>query len=148
MKKILALLIPAVLILGLLAGCGGSSAPAAEEEPAPDAAPAEAAPAADPAAPADVTWDDYIDWLASTIGADSPDPDGFRALLSQAHSWDEVDPTSPPWDKIFAEDAFDASTWEEFVAAGGVGTFNADFQDSALTGSGEPTGEPTDEPAT
>lgn len=137
MKKILALLIGAVLVLAMLAGCGGSGAPAAEEVPA--AEPAEAAPAA-----ADVTWDDYIDWLASTIGADSPDPDGFRALLAQAHSWDEVDPTSPPWDKIFDEAAFDASTWEEFVAAGGVGTYNADYQDSA--GSGEPTGEASGEP--
>jgi len=140
MKKILALLIPAVLILGLLAGCGGSSAPAAEE------APAEAASAAEPAAPAaeDVTWDDYIDWLASSIGADSPDPEGFRALLAQAKSWEEVDPASPPWDKIFDEAAFDASTWEEFVAAGGVGTYNADYVDSAS--SAEPTGEASAEP--
>lgn len=144
MKKTLALLIGAVLVLAMLAGCGGSAAPAAEEAPA---APAEAAPAADPAAPADVTWDDYIDWLASTIGANSPDPDDFRAMLSQAKSWDEIDVTSPPWDKMFDENAFDASTWDEFVAAGGVGTYNADYQDSALTGSGEPTGEASAEPA-
>lgn len=137
MKKIIALLIGAVLVLGLLAGCGGSGSPAAEEAPV---APAEAAPAA-----GEVTWDDYLDWLASTIGATSPDPDDFRALLAQAKSWEDVDPASPPWDKIFDEAAFDASTWDEFVAAGGVGTYNADYEDSA--GSGEPSGEPSAEPA-
>ncbi len=141
MKKIIALLIGTILVLGLLAGCGGSGTPEAQEAPtAPASAPAEAAPAAE-----EVTWDDYIDWLASAIGANSPDPDGFRALLAEAQSWEDVDPASPPWDKIFDEAAFDASTWDEFVAAGGIGTYNAEYEDSAS--SGEPTGEPTDEPA-
>ncbi len=137
MKKLIALIIGAVLVLGLLAGCGGGSS-----------APAEAAPPAEDAPPAgEVTWDDYINWLADTFGADSPDPEAYRALLAQAKSWEDVDPASPPWDKLFDENAFDASTWDEFVAAGGAGTYNADYADTALTGSGEPTGEASAEPA-
>ena len=139
MKKILTLIIGAILVLGVLAGCGGSKAPAEEAPAAPAAVPTEAASAAE------VTWDDYIDWLASTIGANSPDPDDYRAMLAQAKSWAEVDPASPPWDKILDENAFGASTWDEFVAAGGVGSYNADYEDSA--GSGEPTGEASGEPS-
>ena len=143
MKKTLALLMAFVLVMAL-AACGGGAQTEAPAAPAAE----EAAPAAAPeAAAAEVTWEDYLNWLADTIGADSPDPDGFRALLFQASSWEDIDTAAPPWDKIFSEDAFDASTWDEFVAAGGVGTYNEDFQDDAATGSGEPTGEPSGEPA-
>lgn len=141
MKKTILLLLCAVFTLSALTACGGNAEPAAEAAPA-------AAPAEEAAAPAaEVTWADYIDWLAETFGANSPNPDDYRAMLERAQSWDDVDPSAAPWDKILAEDGFNASTFEEFVAAGGVGTYNEDFQDSALTGSGEPTGEPSAEPA-
>lgn len=131
MKKALILF----LVLGMivaLAACGDG------------AKPEEAAPAAEAS---EVAWEDYLNWLADTFGADSPDPEAYRALLFQAKSWDDIDVTVGPWDKLFADDAFDASTWDEFVAAGGVGTYNADFSDDAATGSGEPTGEPSAAPA-
>lgn len=131
MKKTLALLLAVLAILCVLAGCGSSS-----EGSAPAAAQS-----------SDVTWEDYINWMADTFGANSPDPDDYRATLSQAKSWADIDVNSPPWDRLFAEDGFNASTWDEFVAAGGVGTYNEDFEDSAFTGSGEPTGEPSGEPA-
>lgn len=134
MRKKLVLFLALVMILAL-AACGGG---AKTEEPAPAEAPA--------AASSDVTWEDYLNWLADTFGADSPDPEAYRSLIFQAKSWDDIDVTAGPWDKLFADDAFDASTWDEFVAAGGVGTYNEDFKDDAATGSGEPTGEPSDEP--
>ena len=53
MKKILAMLLAAVMVLGL-AACGGSSAPAATEAPAAQAPAATEAPATEaPAAPAE-----------------------------------------------------------------------------------------------
>lgn len=136
MKKTVSILLTALLMLCLMVGCGGETEPAAPE----------AAPAA-PEAAGDVTWESYLNWLADTFGANSPDPDAYRELLFQAQSWDDIDVTVGPWDKLFAEDSFDASTWDEYVAAGGVGTYNEDFEDDALTGSGEPSGEASAEPA-
>lgn len=136
MKKTVSLLLSVLLVVCLMTGCGGQG-----ETSAPEAAPAA------PEAAADVTWESYLNWLADTFGADSPDPDAYRELLFQAQSWDDIDVTVGPWDKLFAEDAFNASTWDEYVAAGGVGTYNEDFADDALTGSGEPTGEASSEPA-
>lgn len=137
MKKAVSLLLSMLLMVCLMTGCGGEA-----ESPAPAEAPAaaEAPPATE------VTWEDYLNWLADTFGADSPDPEAYRNLLFQAQSWDDIDVTIGPWDKLFAEDAFNASTWDEYVAAGGVGTYNEDFADDALTGSGEPTGEASAEP--
>lgn len=136
MRKTLILILALVMLLAL-AACGGGTK---TEETAPAAA-SEAAPAA----ASDVTWEDYLNWLADTFGAGSPDPEAYRSLLFQAKSWDDIDVTVGPWDKLFAEDAFDASTWDEFVAAGGVGTYNKDYMDDAATGSGEPTEEPAGE---
>lgn len=133
MKKTVSLLLAALLMVCLMTGCGGNA-----EAPAPEAA---------PTAAADVSWESYLNWLADTFGANSPDPDAYRKLLFQAQSWDDIDVTVGPWDKLFAEDAFDASTWDEYVAAGGTGTYNEAFEDDALTGSGEPTGEASAEPA-
>ena len=80
----------------------------------------------------------------------SPNPEGYAELVRSYKSWDEVDPATQPWDKILGENAFHASTFEEFVAAGGVGTYNTEYEDSNEgTGeppSGEPSGEPTAEP--
>ncbi len=126
MKKRTALLLAAILVLGILAGCGSSGSGGSSG--------------------AEVTWDSYLNWLFDTFGAKSPDPDDYRAQLDQAKSWADIDVNSPPWDRLFSEDGFDASTWDEFVAAGGVGTYNEDFEDSAMQ-SGEPSGEPTGEPA-
>ena len=140
MKRILSFLLAALMLLALCACGAKEETPAAQEAPAA----AQEAPAAAAAAPAaEVTWESYLNWLADTFGADSPSPEAYRDLLFQAASWDDVDVTAGPWDKLFAEDGFNASTWDEFVAAGGVGTYNEDFMDDALTGSGEPTGEPT-----
>lgn len=137
MRKVLLLFLVLVMLLAL-AACGGGT----KAEEAPAAAPAAAA---EPAA-ADVTWEDYLSWLADTFGANSPDPEAYRSLIFQAKSWDDIDVTVGPWDKLFSDDAFGASTWDEFVAAGGVGTYNESFMDDAATGSGEPTGEPADNP--
>lgn len=139
MKKTIALLLLALLTVCLFTGCGGNA-----ETPAPEAAPAEAVETTETA---EVSWESYLNWLADTFGADSPDPDAYRDLLFQAQSWDDIDVTVGPWDKLFAEDSFDASTWDEYVAAGGVGTYNTDFADDALTGSGEASGEASGEPA-
>ena len=136
MKKSIFLLLSVLLALCLMTGCGGEA----------EAPTAEAAPAA-PEAAADITWESYLNWLADTFGANSPDPDAYRELLFQAQSWEDIDVTVGPWDKLFAEDSFDASTWDEYVAAGGVGTYNESFEDSALTGSGEASGEASAEPA-
>lgn len=127
----------ALLMLLILCACGAEETASAD---APAAAP-------DTAPATEVTFEDYLNWLADTFGANSPDPDAYRSLLFQAGSWEDIDVTVGPWDKLFAEDSFNASTWDEFVAAGGVGTYNTDFEDDALTGSGEPTGEASGEPA-
>lgn len=140
MKKALSILLALVLFVGVFAGCG-SKEEAAEPEVATEAAPAvEAAPAAEEASATEVTWADYIDWLATTFGADCPDPDDYRANLEKATCWEEVDTSAGPWDKILGEDYFNASTWDEFVAAGGVGTYNADYSDDSA--SKEPSTEP------
>lgn len=138
MKKTISLILACVMLLALCACGGKTEAPAVEE--------AVAAPVAAEAA-TEVTWESYLNWLADTFGADSPDPDAYRDLLFQAQSWEDVDVTVGPWDKLFGEDTFDASTWDEYVAAGGVGTYNTDFVDDALTGSGEASGEASGEPA-
>ena len=132
MKKTLTLLLSLILLMCVMVGCGGESTPEAPEAPA---------------AAAEVTWESYLNWICDTFGADSPDPDAYRALIFQAESWDDIDVNMGPWDRLFGEDFFNASTWDEFVAAGGVGTYNEEFQDDALTGSGEPTGEASGEPA-
>ena len=144
MKRTLALLLALLMVLAL-AACGGSApaeAPAAED---PAASEAHAAPAGPEAPAEEVTWDSYLNWLADTFGADSPDPEAYRALIFQAKSWDDIDVAKGPWDKLYAEDAFNASTWDEFVAAGGVGTYNTEYKDDASKGSGEPTGEASGE---
>jgi len=153
MKRIVLILLCAALLLAVCAACGGGkaaepAAPAVEAVPAAEAAPA--APEAPAAAPAEVTWEDYQNWLIDTFGSKSPNPEGYAELVRSYKSWDEVDPATQPWDKILGENAFHASTFEEFVAAGGVGTYNTEYEDSNEgTGeppSGEPSGEPTAEP--
>ena len=101
----------------------------------------------------EVTWEDYQQWLVDNIAAISPFPEPVSAIVWETESWEEIEEgyNSGPWGKFFDEDCYNASTWEEFVAAGGVGTFNADFVDLPMgpetdnSASGEPSGEASGE---
>ena len=159
MKKTLALLLAAMMVMAL-AACGGSSAPAAAPAEAPAAAPAEApaaapaeAPAA-PAAPAEVTWADYQQYLIDTAGVNAPDLDEFTAQVEAIHSWDEMPLDQSPWDQFFS--TLGLSTWEEFQQgivkelavtgsasgeASGEAAPAGDASGEASASSGEPTAE-------
>lgn len=118
MKKILSLCLCALMLLSLLAGCGSKE---------------------------EVSFDDYKAWLMEAFVDRSPDPEGIKATLEALNSWEDIDLNSQPWDMFFSESGYNASTWDEFVAAGGVGTFNEDVE--VPESSGEPSGEPSAEPA-
>lgn len=125
MKKTVSLLISLLVILGLFAGCGGGSS---SDE---------------------ITFDDYKAWLAEAFVSRSPDPEGIQATLDALTSWEDIDLDTQPWDMFFSESGYNASTWDEYVAAGGVGTFNEDVEvptDSGVS-SGEASGEASGEPA-
>ena len=81
----------------------------------------------------DVTWQDYIDFLWNSFKDTAPDPDALKTLLDSTPDWAFIEENieSGPWYKFFGEDYYNATTWAEFEANGGVGTFNADFVDSA-----------------
>ena len=142
MKRICAIALALVLMLAVFAGCGGSKEAAPAEVAAP-AAPA-AAPAAEVSA-GNVTWADYRAWLIETFANTSPNPDNFKTLVESIGSWEEIDTSVEPWNKILGDEFFDASTWEEFQTAG-VGTYNSSFVDD-YESSGEPTGEASGEPS-
>ena len=144
MKKILALLLAAVMVLAF-AACGSkndapaeapvqeaAAAPAAE---APAAAPAAEAPAAAPAG--EVTWADYQQYLIDTAGANAPDLDEFKAQVAAIGSWDEMPLDQSPWDQFFT--TLGLSTWEEFQQ--GI------VKELAVTGtaSGDASGAPSGE---
>lgn len=118
MKRNVFLLLTLIVLLGLLAGCGSSSD--------------------------EVTFDDYKAWLIEAFVERSPDPEGIKATLEALTGWEDIDLNSQPWDMFFSESGYNASTWDEFVAAGGVGTFNADVEVPETSGeaSGEASGEP------
>ena len=127
MKKLFATVLAAILLVLMLSGCGGGGKN-------------------------EVTWENYQQWLIDTFAESSPDPEGVTALIQKLKSWEDVDLESQPWAKFFGDEYFDASTWDEFVAAGGVGSYNTEYVDatdgSAPSGdppaggaSGEPTGE-------
>lgn len=82
-----------------------------------------------PAAGGDVTWADYQAWLVSILPEISPFPEEVGEIIMATESWDGIDMDNGPWGKIFGEDAFNCTSWEEFSANGGVGTYNADFVD-------------------
>lgn len=119
MKKTITLFLSILMLLSLFAGCGGS-----KEE---------------------VTFDDYKAWLIEAFVERSPDPEGIKATLEALTGWEDIDINSQPWDMFFSENGYNASTWDEFVAAGGVGTFNADVEVPET--SGEPSGDASGEPA-
>lgn len=77
----------------------------------------------------EVTWADYQAWLISILPEVCPFPDEVGEIVLATESWDDIDMASGPWGKIFGEDAFACTTWAEFRANGGVGTYNADFVD-------------------
>ncbi len=82
-----------------------------------------------PAEGASVTWADYQAWLVSILPEISPFPDEVGAIILETASWDEIDMDNGPWGKIFGEDAFNCTGWDDFVKNGGIGTYNADFVD-------------------
>lgn len=82
-----------------------------------------------PAAGSEVTWADYQAWLVSILPEISPFPEEVGEIVLATESWDGIDIDNGPWGKIFGEDAFNCTSWEEFSANGGVGTYNADFVD-------------------
>ena len=118
MKRILSLCLCVLMLLSVLAGCGGKE---------------------------EVSFDDYKAWLMEAFVDRSPDPEGIKATLEALTGWEDIDINSQPWDMFFSENGYNASTWDEFVAAGGVGTFNEDVEVPAT--SGEPSGEASGEPA-
>ena len=168
MKKILALLLAAMMVVALCA-CGGSSDSAAEApaeeaaapaEAAPEApaeaapaAPAQEAPASDepsqepaeaaPAAAGEVTWADYQAYLIEKAGGNSPDPDEFAAQVNALTGWDDIDTTTAPWDQMFT--TIGLSTWEEFQAGNVKEPLVVGGPDASA--SGEASGDPTEEPA-
>ncbi|MGM9615913.1 MAG: hypothetical protein ACI3W7_10380 [Oscillospiraceae bacterium] len=82
-----------------------------------------------PAAGGEITWADYQAWLVSILPEISPFPEEVGAIVMATTGWDDIDMDNGPWGKIFGEDAFHCSTWEEFSANGGAGIYNADFVD-------------------
>ena len=68
---------------------------------------------------ADVTWKDYQDYLVEAAGGNAPDLDEFKGQVAAIGSWDEMPLDESPWDQFFT--TLGLSTWDEFVAAGGVG---------------------------
>ena len=75
-----------------------------------------------------VTWADYQAWLISILPDICPDPEGVTPLIQALTGWDDIDFSGGPWEKIFGEQYFGCTTWEEFQANGGVGAFN-DYED-------------------
>ena len=64
------------------------------------------------AAPAEVTWEDYQQYLIDTAGANAPDIDEFTAQVEAIGSWEDIDQTVSPWDMFFT--TLGLSTWDEF----------------------------------
>ena len=92
-------------------------------------------PAAGAEADGEVTWADFQDWLLSILPEICPYPDVVGEIIRDTNSWDEIDVNGMgPWGKIFGEDMFNTTTWPEFVENGGVGTYNADYEDLPIEG--------------
>ena len=89
----------------------------------------------EPAAGGEITWKDYQDWLLSILPDICPYPDVVGEIILATESWDDIDLNGMgPWGKIFGEDMFNTTPFDEFVANGGVGTFNSDYEDLPIEG--------------
>ena len=66
------------------------------------------------AAPAEVTWEDYQQYLIDTAGVNAPDLQEFTDQVKAIGSWEDIDQTVSPWDQFFT--TLGLSTWEEFQA--------------------------------
>lgn len=138
MKKTILVTVVALLLMGVFSGCGSN-----EGEAVPASDPAPATPALE------VTWEGYQQWLIDTFAATSPDPEGVATLIRDAKSWEDIDMANGPWGKIFGEENYNASTWDEYVATGGIGTYNTnyvDLPDENAPASDEASGEASGEP--
>ena len=101
---------------------------------------------------ADVTWQDYQDYLVEAAGGNAPDLDEFKGQVAAIGSWDEMPLDQSPWDQLFT--TLGISTWDEFVAAGGVGkqsqeagSMGGTSGETSAESSGEPSGETSAEPS-
>ena len=130
MKKTLALLLAAAMLLAF-AACGSKTDAPAEEPAAAPEAPAAAAPAGE------VTWADYQQYLIDTAGVNAPDLDEFKGQVYAINSWDEMPLDQSPWDQFFT--TLGLSTWEEFQ--------NGVVKELAVVGtaSGDASGAPSGE---
>jgi len=92
-----------------------------------------------PAAGGEVTWADYQAWLMEILPDVCPFPEAVGEIIMATTGWDDIDLDNGPWGKIFGEDAFNCTRWDEFSQNGGVGTYNTEFID--LPAEDAPSGE-------
>lgn len=140
MKKILALLLAAMMALSLCA-CGGS-APAAEE---PAAAPVAEAPVEEPAAGDDFA--EYQDYVVEYTSAGAPTEEEAAqvAELVYACSTPEEIEAVEQLTVLYQNEVI--LTYADWIAAGKPAAETAGMGiDPNAGASGEPTGEPTEEP--
>ncbi|MBQ9030895.1 MAG: hypothetical protein IJ106_05510 [Parasporobacterium sp.] len=64
------------------------------------------------AAPAEVTWEDYQQYLIDTAGSNAPDLQEFIDQVEAIDSWEDLDQSVSPWDMMFT--TIGLSTWDEF----------------------------------
>ena len=83
---------------------------------------------------AEPTWKDYQDYLVEAAGGNAPDLAEFQGQVAAVGSWDAIPLDESPWDMLFS--TLGISTWDEFVASGGVGA-----QSSESGASGEASSE-------
>lgn len=91
---------------------------------------------------AEPTWKDYQDYLVEAAGGNAPDLAEFQGQVEAVGSWDAIPLDESPWDMLFS--TLGISTWDEFVAAGGVGAQSSEVGSEA-DASGEPSGEGSSE---
>ena len=145
MKKLLALLLAAMMVFALCACGGGDKAeePAAPEAPAADAA---APDAAAPGAAAEGDLDGYKAYILAYAAAGAPNEEeaaNVEALVNACATVEEVE--AIPQFTVLFENA-GVLHFDEWVAAGcpEADTSNMTMGDPSASGegSGEPTGEP------
>ena len=86
MKKLVALLVSAAMVLSMVCAVSAASA--------------------------EVTWEDYQQYLIDTAGSNAPDLQEFIDQVMAIESWDDLDQTVSPWGQMFT--TIGLSTWEEF----------------------------------